>query len=594
MSFHSESAPRSAASAGPNASVGGIESTPLASSPRARRLGLIASFATWGLFFCLLWPRMLFEKSDGIYSGSHTVWADWSHHFAFANVFAYRPVAGWFTNHPLFIGKSLDYPFVADAITGLLMRAGVDRTMAFVLPSVVTTLILIGLLYSFYFLLLRQPGRSLLAMTLFFTNGGLGFLFFVRDLVEARSLSVLSFPPRGYSLLREYDIAWANIVSTQILPQRGTLLGLALGLAVLVPIVRADRTRFAGTSFPMLCALGLLAGLLLVTYAHAYLVLVILCGLLLLYNLKCYKPWFTFAGAAAASSLVIFVLFYSNTAIQSFIGWYPGWLTNAAEHREISLVWFLLLNWGVFLPLAAISFFQFGYYKEPLVLGGVILFVLCFLVRFMPYPWDNNKILTWAHLLLCVPVAHLLAYLWERPRWLPRATAVVLVILATATGALELWRQTNTDRLAVRMFSAEEIELADAFRELSSPADLVLSSDHHHHWVPSLAGRRVLLGYRGWLGAWGIDYKAVERDVRTMLAAEPGTVDLMREYGVDYVVIGPTERSRYAADEAYWLSNFELVLESDSHKVFVIERHNELEKQAPPKTTAKSEADSEV
>jgi hypothetical protein len=537
---------------------------------------------------------MLFEKSDGIYSGSHTVWADWSHHFAFANVFAYRPVAGWFTNHPLFIGKSLDYPFVADAITGLLMRAGVDRTTAFVVPSIVATLILIGLLYSFYFLLLRQPGRSLLAMTLFFANGGLGFLFFVQDLAKARSLSVLSFPPRGYSLLREHDIEWANIVSTQILPQRGLLLGLALGLAVLVPIVRADRTRFAGTSFPMLVALGLLAGLLLVTYAHAYLVLVILCGLLLLFNLNCFKPWFTFAGAAAASSLVIFVLFYSNTSIQSFIGWYPGWLTNAAEHREISLIWFLLLNWGVFLPLAAISFFRFGYHREPLVLGGVILFVLCFLVRFMPYPWDNNKILTWAHLLLCVPVAHLLAHLWERPRWLPRATAVVLVILATATGALELWRQTHTDRLAARMFSAEEIELAVSFRELSSPADLVLSSDHHHHWVPSLAGRRVLLGYRGWLGAWGIDYQAVERDVRTMLAAEPGTVELMRKYGVDYVVIGPTERSRYAADEAYWLSNFELVLESDSHKVFAIERQNELEEQAPLKATGKSEAASEM
>jgi uncharacterized membrane protein len=121
------------------------------------------------------------------------------------------------------------------------------------------------------------------------------------------------------------------------------------------------------------------------------------------------------------------------------------------------------------------------------------------------------------------------------------------------------------------MWSTEEIELAAAFREISAPGDVVLCSDHHHHWVPSLGGRRVLLGYRGWLAAWGIDYQGVERDVRTMLAAQPGTADLMRKYGVDFVVIGPTERTNYLADEAYWLAHHELVLESGSHKVFAIE-----------------------
>ena len=49
-----------------------------------------ANFAIWGLYFGFLWPRMLFERSDGLYAGWRTVWADWSVHFAYANVFAYR------------------------------------------------------------------------------------------------------------------------------------------------------------------------------------------------------------------------------------------------------------------------------------------------------------------------------------------------------------------------------------------------------------------------------------------------------------------------------------------------------------------------
>jgi uncharacterized membrane protein len=81
----------------------------------------------------------------------------------------------------------------------------------------------------------------------------------------------------------------------------------------------------------------------------------------------------------------------------------------------------------------------------------------------------------------------------------------------------------------------------------------------------------VLLGYRGWLRAWGIDYGDVERDVRSMLAAQPGTPDLMLKYGVDFVVVGPTERTDYGADEAYWLAHHELVLESGPYKVFAIE-----------------------
>jgi uncharacterized membrane protein len=55
-----------------------------------------------------------------------------------------------------------------------------------------------------------------------------------------------------------------------------------------------------------------------------------------------------------------------------------------------------------------------------------------------------------------------------------------------------------------------------------------------------------------------------------MLAATEGTDELLQNYDVAFVVIGPTELDRYAANEAYWLENHELVLESDSHKVFAV------------------------
>ena len=154
--------------------------------------------------------------------------------------------------------------------------------------------------------------------------------------------------------------------------------------------------------------------------------------------------------------------------------------------------------------------------------GGVALFVLCFLLRFQPNAWDNTKLLTWSHLLLCVPVARYLTHLWSKPALVSRCTAVVLLVFTVASGSLDLWRMTRTDAVANRMWTREELALAEDFREISEPTALVLCSDYHHHWVMGLAGRPVLLGYRGWLGSYGVDYKDVERDVRTMLSGGSG------------------------------------------------------------------------
>jgi hypothetical protein len=533
---------------------------------------LVAILASWGVYFCVLWSRMLYETSDGLYAGWRTVWADWSAHFAYANVFAYRPVGEWFSSHPVFAEASFDYPFLADALSGLLMRVGMDRVGAFLLPSVIATLVLLVLLFVFYEQLLRSPKLAFLACTLFFTNGGLGFLKFATDLAQDPNLEMLFLPPREYTWLTDFDIKWINIVSSELLPQRALLLGIPLGLMVLIALRRYVASGFAGVSRAKLCALGALPAVLVITHMHSFLALVLLCGMLLLFDRRNYPQWLIFAGASALPSVILFALLYSDTGAGGFIEWYPGWLTNAAQKSELPLWVFLMLNWGIFLPIAAVSLIRFQYYRDPLVLGGVVLFVLCFLFRFQPNVWDNTKLLTWSHLLLCVPVARYLAHLWSRPAWVSRCTAVALLLFTTASGSLDLWRMTRTDQVSVRMWSRDEMELAEAFQEISSPTSLVLCSDHHHHWVPSLSGRRVMLGYRGWLASYGVDYKPVERDVRTMLGGGPGAEALIDRYGVDFVVIGRTEQQDFNADESYFEQHHELILEQANYKVFAVDR----------------------
>ncbi len=531
-----------------------------AARPAGARLGagLVAVLATWGLYFTLLWPRMLFERSDGLWAGWRTVWADWAAHFAYANVFAYQAAPDWFSSHPLFLARPFDYPFAVDALSGLLMRVGVDRVAAFVGPSLLASLAFVALLFVFYAIRLGSSRLALLATTLFFTNGGLGFL--------------QGLPLREYTYLPRHHVEWINVVSAELLPQRALLFGIPLALWVLTLLCRWSGRGFAGVSLPKLAGLGLLASAILVVHPHSWLALAVLCAFLLAFDLGHWRSWLAFAVATAVPSLILLGVFYGQTGERGFLDWHPGWLAHPAEGGGTPLWLFLWLNWGVFLPLTVVSVARFRYDRDPLVVAGLALFAVCFLVRFQPNTWDNTKLLTWAHLLLCVPVARYLAHLVSKPRILSRLVAVLLLVFVTASGGLDLWRLTRTREVAVRMWTRDELELAAAFRARSRPEAIVLCSDDHHQWVASLSGRRVLLGYRGWLASYGIDYAQVLTDVRTMLAGGSRAEALMSRYGVDYVVIGPIERRDFGAVEGYFERNHELVLQGAGHKVFRVSR----------------------
>jgi hypothetical protein len=294
----------------------------------------------------------------------------------------------------------------------------------------------------------------------------------------------------------------------------------------------------------------------------------------LLYNRQNYPQWLIFAVSAGLPSAALFALLYAGSGAGGFVEWYPGWLTNSPEHRDIPLWLFLWLNWGVFLPIAAVSMIRFRYYRDPLVFGGVVLFVLCFLLRFQPNVWDNTKLLTWSHLLLCVPVARYLAHLWSKPALISRCVAVVLLVFTVASGSLDLLRMTRTKAVAHRMWSSDEMQLADDFRAISDPTSLVLCSDDHHHWVPSLSGRQVLLGYRGWLASYGVDFGPIARDIRAMLDGGEDAEALIARYGIDFVVIGRTERRDFDANESYFEQHHELILDRAANKVFSVHRES--------------------
>lgn len=530
---------------------------------RAYTVGLLAVLLTWGIYFLILWPKMLFWSSEGIMAGWVNVWGDWAAHFAYASVFAYRPPSLWFIGHPLYAGGKFTYPFTADAVSGLLMRAGMNPVAAFIVPSFVFSLILLAVLYTFYWHLLGTAKRAALGLTIFLTSGGLGWWWFIKDFISDPA-ATLAFLPQQYTHLPEMGIEFINVITAQFIPQRALLLGLPLTLLMLLTLWRWQRRP--GVRTRSFFFLGLAASLLSVVHVHSYIVLAIMSAVMLAFDWRRWRRWVAFGGGAAITGLPLYFIFFHGEVGSAFMQWQPGWL--APEHG-LNLFSFWLLNWGLVLPLALLGTWRLKLYRHPLVIGGFVLFVMGNLWLFQPHPWDNTKMFTWSYLLLAIPIAQWLAHFYQ-PRLWRGAACVLLIFTLTASGLLDLWRVLFTSHHEALMWSYEDLALAARLRQLSWPTDVVLAADNHLHWAATHTGRQMLLGYPGWMWTYGIDYVPRERDMHLMYRGGPKSDQLLTAYRVKYVVIGPVEREQFNANELWYRSRYRLVLASDNFNVYAV------------------------
>jgi uncharacterized membrane protein len=81
--------------------------------------------------------------------------------------------------------------------------------------------------------------------------------------------------------------------------------------------------------------------------------------------------------------------------------------------------------------------------------------------------------------------------------------------------------------------------------------------------VPTLAGRGVYLGYDPWAGSAGYDVEPRKATITAIYSAGDKTTAcrLLEESGIDYVFIGPAERTndgRFALNEAMFTGEFVL------------------------------------
>ncbi|MBT4521982.1 MAG: hypothetical protein HOC23_18440 [Halieaceae bacterium] len=546
---------------------------------------LAALFLSWGTYFVLFWPQLFYLSEAGdLIAGWRIIWADWALHLTQAHAFAFQPFIHVLDNNPIFAGSNIAYPFVTNWLSGMLISAGTALDTAFVTPSIAFSLALLFSLFIFGRVLTHSGWVAVLGISLFFLSGGLEFYYYLGDLAVEFSWEKVLYPPHHYTFLEEHGFYWKSIILSSLIPQRALLLGMPCMLLSLTYITARYQTGFTGTSYRTLFTVGLATGFLAIIHTHSLLVLFLICCCLFISDLKNYRFWLSFAFGVSCTALP-WLPFLLGDNTSGFMQFHPGWYgASEGDSPFIDWLWFWFKNWGLFFPLCLITlvllFIRGGQFlgfgsgsdgkQQPLFLAFSLLFVLANVFQFQPYLWDNTKILLWAHLGLSFLVAQLVARIFNKG-YPAKVIASTMVMLMVFSGLIDLVKSLHVERESHTMVSSGQIELARQLRDLSDPTDIILTPDYHLHFITTISGRGVLMGYRGWLWSYNIDYAERERDIKAIYSGATNTNALLQKYAIEYIVVDELAVRDFSANRAYFESNFATVLSNREATIYRVD-----------------------
>lgn len=239
------------------------------------------------------------------------------------------------------------------------------------------------------------------------------------------------------------------------------------------------------------------------------------------------------------------------------------------SERFDQYTWFYLKNIGVMMVLAAVALYKANRRKVWLAAPAGFLWFVCEVVLFQPNTYDNNKLLDVAYFFVCLLVADFVVdqVTKIKAKWLAALVSVVSVFVLTISAVLTMGREAHSE---YQLYSADEIAVCDYIEEMTEPEDTILTDTRHNNPVSSLTGRNIVCGSSSILYYHGLDYTQAEQDVSNMYA-NPGDTTLLDKYGVDYILVGNSERYNYSIqDDTAFASQYELVFQQGECSLYKV------------------------
>jgi len=282
-----------------------------------------------------------------------------------------------------------------------------------------------------------------------------------------------------------------------------------------------------------------------------------------------WREWFTFFAVASAIAIpqLLWSTIHSSVDASSFFAWEVGW-----DHGQENPIWFWFLNTGFFIPLILVAVLMRGegYLVPKRLLLFYLPFTLCFivpnLIKMAPWIWDNIKVLYYWWLASAPIVAVLLARLWHQGGT-RRLLAVVLFVCVTLAGALDV-AGISLRSIKYQVFDAAGLGFAELVKAQTAPRALIVHAPVHNTPV-FLSGRRSLMGYPGHIWTHGLQFVQREGEIKRIYLGSPDAEQLIKKYGIEYLVLGPQERLVVPVNDLF-ISRFQKVGEVGEYTLYKI------------------------
>ena len=561
-------------------------------SPDIVSLLYIVFYLAVFVVFLKVFSRAMMVDPTGMSTGDYNNFGDLPFHisvitgFAFGNNFP--------PEDPTYAGVSFTYPFISDFIASMFVRCGASLEQSMFVENIMLAMAFIGLLHRWAWVLLRDRLAAVITPVLVILNGGFGWvLLFTRaNENESGLLGVLANLPPSLTVIPETTWRWGNAVSALLVPQRGFLMGLPLAIIVftqwwlatekeeeVIAPPKKKQLKDRGTqtkkskhsvSSRRMVAAGIAAGFLPLVHAHTFVVVMVMSAVLALLIPR-WREWLTFMVVASAIALPQLLWSTSQTAVStgSFFAWEVGW-----DHGQENPIWFWFKNTGLAIPLiiAAVLLRGEGYLIKKRLLLFYLPFTLCFIVpnflKMAPWIWDNIKVLFYWWVASAPLVALLLARLW-REGAVKRVIAVVLFATLTLAGAVEV-AGIAFRSVKYSLFDDSGIRFAEMIKQRTPPRSLIMHAPVHNNPV-FLSGRRSLMGYPGHIWTHGLNFVRREGDLKKMYLGGMDAEQLLYNYQIQYVVVGPLERLVMPVNEQFF-SQYPKIGEVGEYTLYKVQR----------------------
>ncbi len=539
----------------------------------------------------LQYTHTLRVADDGSLWVGQATYGDLNMHLSFitSSVDAHFPM-----DYALMAGQRLSYPFLMDTFSGSLYLMGMSLQMSVILPGTLFTMLVV---YG-YMALARQIVSSnkavLLAALFVFINGGLGFLY-TFDMSfsgvfsgDPEFMDRISTVMNGWyqtpTNMPELNLRWSNLIADLLLPQR-TFLG---GWLIVIPCIFLLFTAFApekqrnmdeldrGTKARQMIFTGIMAGLLPMLHTHSFLALGLISVGWVAYDLvrgrktiyETGRPWLFFLIVTLVLALpqLLGFTFRQVGEGSNFLSFRFNWVNSETGGLKDGYLWFYIKNIGIPFVLLVLALFEKNKTWRFVASGAFVVFLLAEFVQLTPNEYDNNKLFYIWYLLMAAVAAGYGATVYRRMRAMPsrRVIAAGVIAVSALSGSLSIARECVGN---YQDFGANMVAAAEYAKENMTNEDVVLTGREHINPIVSLAGKKIVYGSSLYLYWHGLVDNDREFDLKDFYEAPADNLDVIERYSIDYIYIGPYERSDYYVDEETISAMYPCVFESEDGSI---------------------------